>query len=96
MTLIDLIQQKLKVTNFQHIIEAFDLGEVSFHSGWVFHRAGANTTSDMRKVMTVIYMDKNMVLKNPENKNQINDWNTWCPGTTIGEVINTPLNPVLY
>jgi ectoine hydroxylase-related dioxygenase (phytanoyl-CoA dioxygenase family) len=90
------IQKKLKVTNFQHVIEAFDLGEVSFHSGWVFHRAGANTTSDMRKVMTVIYMDKDMVLKNPENKNQINDWNTWCPGATIGEVIDTPLNPILY
>ena len=90
------IQKKLKVTNFQHVIEAFDLGEVSFHSGWVFHRAGANTTSDMRKVMTVIYMDKDMVLKNPDNKNQINDWITWCPGATIGEVIDTPLNPILY
>jgi hypothetical protein len=62
----------------------------------VFHRAGANTTNDMRKVMTVIYMDKDMVLKNPDNKNQINDWNTWCPGATIGEVIDTPLNPILY
>ena len=91
-----LIQQKLKVTNFNHVIEAFDLGEVSFHSGWVFHRAGANTTNQMRKVMTVIYMDKDMVLKNPENKNQINDWNTWCPGAKIGEVIDTPLNPILY
>jgi ectoine hydroxylase-related dioxygenase (phytanoyl-CoA dioxygenase family) len=91
-----IIQQKLKVTNFEHVIEAFDLGEISFHSGWVFHRAGANTTNDMRKVMTVIYMDKDMVLKNPENKNQINDWNTWCPGANIGEIINTPLNPVLY
>ncbi|MEK0422459.1 MAG: hypothetical protein RLZ95_369 [Bacteroidota bacterium] len=90
------IQQKLKVTNFEHVIEAFDLGEISFHSGWVFHRAGANTTNDMRKVMTVIYMDKDMVLKNPENKNQINDWHTWCPGATIGEIINTPLNPILY
>ena len=90
------IQQKLKVTNFNHVIEAFDLGEVSFHSGWVFHRAGANSTDQMRKVMTVIYMDKDMVLKNPDNKNQINDWNTWCPGATIGEVINTPLNPIIY
>ena len=90
------IQRKLKVTNFDHIIEAFDLGEVSFHSGWVFHRAGANSTNQMRKVMTIIYMDKDMVLKNPDNKNQINDWNTWCPGATIGEVINTPLNPILY
>jgi ectoine hydroxylase-related dioxygenase (phytanoyl-CoA dioxygenase family) len=91
-----LIQQKLKVTNYNHVIEAFDLGEVSFHSGWVFHRAGANTTNQMRKVMTVIFMDKDMVLKNPENKNQINDWNTWCPGATIGEVINSPINPIIY
>jgi hypothetical protein len=90
------LHQKLRVTDFKHIIEPFDLGEVSFHSGWVFHRAGANTTDQMRKVMTVIYMDKDMVLKNPDNKNQINDWNTWCPGATIGEVINTPINPILY
>lgn len=90
------IQQKLKVTDFNHVIEPFDLGEVSFHSGWVFHRAGANTTNQMRKVMTVIFMDKDMLLKNPENKNQVNDWNTWCPGATIGEVIDTALNPVLF
>jgi hypothetical protein len=50
----------------------------------------------MRKVMTIIYMDKNMKLKNPENKNQINDWNTWCPGAVVGEEIDTPLNPVVY
>jgi len=43
------IQQKLRVTDFKHVIEPFDMGEVSFHSGWVFHRAGANTTDRMRK-----------------------------------------------
>jgi ectoine hydroxylase-related dioxygenase (phytanoyl-CoA dioxygenase family) len=91
-----IIQQKLKVTDFKHVIEPFDAGEISFHSGWVFHRAGANTTNQMRKVMTVIYMDKDMVLKNPDNKNQINDWNTWCPGATIGAVIDTPLNPIIF
>lgn len=90
------MQQKLRVTDFKHAIEPFDAGEISFHSGWVFHRAGANTTEQMRKVMTIIYMDKNMRLKNPENKNQMNDWNTWCPGAVIEEIINTPLNPVVY
>ncbi len=90
------IQQKLRVTDFKHVVEAFDLGEVSFHSGWVFHRAGANQSSQTRKVMTVIYMDKDMVLKNPENDNQLNDWNTWCPGAKVGEVIDTELNPVLF
>ncbi len=90
------IQQRLRVTDFAHVIEPFDLGEVSFHSGWVFHRAGANTTDQMRKVMTVIYMDRDMKLKQPENENQVRDWNTWCPGAVVGEVINSPINPVLY
>lgn len=90
------IGEKLRVTSFPHIIEPFDCGEISFHSGWVFHRAGANNTAEMRKVMTVIYMDKDMILKQPENQNQVNDWQTWCPGALIGEVINTPLNPILF
>lgn len=91
-----IIQKKLRVTDFKHVIEPFDLGEVSFHSGWVFHRAGANTTNQTRKVMTIIYMDRDMILKNPENDNQVNDWNTWCPGARIGEIINSPINPVLF
>lgn len=91
-----ILQKKLRVTDFKHVIEPFDVGEISFHSGWIFHRAGANVTNEMRKVMTIIYMDKNMLLKNPENDNQKIDWETWCPGAVIGEIINSPINPVLY
>lgn len=89
------MKQRLRVSDFPHIIESFDLGEVSFHSGWIFHRAGANTTGNTRKVMTMIYMDKDMRLKATENKNQIEDWTTWCPGAVVGEVIDTELNPVI-
>lgn len=91
-----IIQKNLRINNFPHLIEPFDLGEVSFHSGWVFHRAGANSTQHMRKVMTVIYMDKDMTLKAPENEGQQNDWDTWCPGVEVGCVVNSPINPVLY
>lgn len=90
------IGERLRVTDFPHVIEPFEAGEISFHSGWVFHRAGSNSTSQIRKVMTVIYMDRDIILKAPENENQINDWNTWCPGARIGEIIDTPLNPVLF
>jgi len=90
------IKSNLRINNLPHHIEAFDIGEVSFHSGWVFHRAGANDTDTVRKVMTVIYMDKEMKLKEPENDGQMNDWKTWCPGAKIGAIINSPLNPVLY
>jgi len=90
------IGDRLRVTDFPHVIEPFELGEVSFHSGWVFHRAGANQTHQTRKVMTIIYMDSEMRLKSPENDNQRNDWNTWCPGARVGECIDTPLNPVIW
>lgn len=91
-----IIEEKTRLNNFDHIIEPFEIGEVSFHSGWVFHRAGANTTNKERRVMTIIYMDKNMTLKAPKNKHQIDDWNTWCPGAEIDKIISSPLNPILY
>lgn len=90
------IQKALRINDFQHVVEPFELGEVSFHSGWVFHRAGANLTNQMRQVMTVIYMDKDIKLKAPENQNQQNDWETWCPGATVGEVVDTEINPVIF
>jgi len=85
----------LKEKGFRHVVEAFGLGDVSFHTGWTYHRAGPNVTDRMRKVMTMIYMDKEMKLETPVNKNQQADWDAWCPGAVIGEQIDTPLNPVI-
>ena len=87
---------KQALQSFHLAEEPFDLGDVSFHSGWTFHRAGANSTSAPREVMTVIYMDEEMRLAQPKNKNQIADWERWCPGVAVGEVIASPINPVLY
>jgi ectoine hydroxylase-related dioxygenase (phytanoyl-CoA dioxygenase family) len=74
----------------------YALGDVSFHAGWTFHRAGANQTSQPRSVMTMIYMDAAMRLAEPVNHMQAADWEKWCPGARIGEVIDTPLNPVIW
>ncbi len=91
-----IIEKKLRLSDFEQVVEPFDIGEVSFHSGWVFHRAGANLTNKMRAVMTIIYMDKDMRLKQPTNQNQQADWDTWCPGAVVGEVIDSAINPVLF
>ena len=37
-----------------------------------------------------------MRLAKPKNKNQQLDWEAWTPSTQIGEVMDDPLNPVLY
>jgi ectoine hydroxylase-related dioxygenase (phytanoyl-CoA dioxygenase family) len=92
----ELLDQLLKNSGFRHSVAPFSLGEVSFHTGWLYHRAGPNLTDKMRKVMTMIYMDKDMTLKAPENKNQQADWDTWCPGVQVGALVDSPLNPVIY
>ena len=74
----------------------FDLGEVSFHSGWLFHRAGANTSDKPREVMTIIYMDEDMRLIEPRTKQHRADRDSWCPGAQVGEIIASPLNPVIW
>lgn len=90
------ITAAMETHGFPVVDAPFDLGEVSFHLGWTFHRAGPNRSTKPRSVMTVIYMDHDMRLKAPENHMQQADWDTWCPGAVIGEIIDTPLNPVLY
>lgn len=90
------VAEALGNSGFDRIVESFDLGEISFHAGWTFHRASPNNTPQTRKVMCIIYMDANMRLKKPTNEHQLLDWEVWCPGVGIGEVINSPLNPIVF
>jgi ectoine hydroxylase-related dioxygenase (phytanoyl-CoA dioxygenase family) len=86
-----LLEQQLPQVN-----EPFDLGEVSFHSGWTYHHAGPNTSNQPRKVMTIIYMEDGIRLIAPQNKAHQSDWDTWAPGCKVGEPVATHLNPVVY
>ncbi|MEM7129831.1 MAG: phytanoyl-CoA dioxygenase family protein [Chloroflexota bacterium] len=88
------IDRSLK--NYPKDVSAYDLGEVSFHRGWTFHRAGPNQTDQMRGVMTIIYMEDGMKVAQPKNASQQSDWDRWLPGAKLGEVIGTHLNPVVY
>jgi ectoine hydroxylase-related dioxygenase (phytanoyl-CoA dioxygenase family) len=90
------IAVEIERRRIEQVWEPFELGEVSFHTGWTLHRAGPNTTGTPRKVHTVIYMDEQMRLAEPANANQKVDWEAWTPGTRVGDVMADPLNPVLY
>jgi ectoine hydroxylase-related dioxygenase (phytanoyl-CoA dioxygenase family) len=90
------ISDAVRKEKVDEVQEPFALGDVSFHLGWTLHRAGPNTTTKTRRVFTIIYMDADMQLAAPKNKNQQLDWETWTPSTQIGETMNDPLNVVLY
>ena len=89
------ITAAMEEQGFPIVDEPFHLGDISFHAGWTFHRAGPNVSAHPRSVMTIIYMDAAMRLAEPVNAMQENDRRDWCPGAVVGEVIQTPLNPLL-
>ncbi|WP_028666597.1 phytanoyl-CoA dioxygenase family protein [Runella zeae] len=84
------------LTQFNLNETPFELGEVSYHAGWLFHRAGANLSTKPRKVMTMIYMDKDQRIIQPKNSFQKADWETWLASSPVGSVPDSPLNPILY
>ena len=90
------LQKALGEQGFDVSSEPYALGDVSFHTGWTFHRAGPNTTEIPRRVMTIIYMDADITVTTPTNDNQRADLAHWLGGTEPGQVPDTPLNPLIY
>ena len=74
----------------------YALGDVSFHAGWTAHRAGTNTTPIPRRVMTIIYMDADIEITEPDNQWRAADWHNWLSDAPVGGRPEGPLNPVLY
>lgn len=74
----------------------FDLGEVSYHYGWTFHRAGPNQSDRPRAVMTIIYYADGARLIPPKYKAHEADLRTWFPGQKPGDLAASELNPLLY
>jgi len=91
-----IIEQSVERYHIPTAFGPFDLGEVSFHFGWTLHRAGGNTTDTPRAVHTIIYMEEDQRLIEPQNSNQRADWEAWTPSTKLGEVMDDAKNPVLF
>jgi len=90
------LQRSLKDHNYPLDEAPFDLGEVSFHLGWTFHRAAPNTSDRARAVMTVIYFEDGCRIIEPKTKHHHSDLASWMPGLKPGDLAASPLNPVLY
>ena len=90
------IGRRLKLSDLPVDYAPYDLGEVSFHCGWSFHRAEGNRTDRPREVMTMIYFADGTRLAEPRNKFQRHDQKIWLPGAVVGQPIATPLNPLLW
>jgi|SaaInlStandDraft_1057018.scaffolds.fasta_scaffold72970_2 ectoine hydroxylase-related dioxygenase (phytanoyl-CoA dioxygenase family) len=84
------------VKEMSYSCEPFSIGDISFHYGFTLHNAAANTSGAMRRVMTVIYMDSEMRVKELRTDAHRSDLERWIPGRAPGDLCDSPLNPVLY
>ncbi len=76
---------------------AMNAGDATFHTGWTLHAAPGNpSTTFLREVMTVIYVAEDARISEADSKERQNDLKAWLPGQAPGEVVGSPLNPVLY
>ncbi|CAN5416112.1 phytanoyl-CoA dioxygenase family protein [soil metagenome] len=91
-----ILADELQKQNFTVYDAPFELGEVSYHAGWTFHRAGPNVSDRPRGVMTMIYMDKDQVIMQPRNKYQVADHAKWLNNVPVGSKPQDELNPVLF
>ncbi|MEK3725794.1 phytanoyl-CoA dioxygenase family protein [Paenibacillus sp. FSL H8-0034] len=75
---------------------AMQAGDATFHAGWTLHSAPGNPTPSTREVMTIIYVaDETRVLE-PDTNARWKDLSKWMPGLQPGDLINSPLNPLMY
>ena len=91
-----ILAAELEKRNFPLNDAPFALGEVSYHAGWTFHRAGPNVSDRPRKVMTMIYMAKDQIIIEPRNAFQIADHAKWLANVPVGSHPQDELNPVLF
>ena len=80
------------------VAEAGDMraGDATFHDGWCVHGAQANVSDSIRGVMTVIYMEADAVVSEPDHPSRERDLRTWLPGLRPGDRAASPINPVVW
>ncbi|MCD9020775.1 phytanoyl-CoA dioxygenase family protein [Cohnella silvisoli] len=75
---------------------AMEAGDATFHAGWTMHSAPGNPTSAMRKVMTIIYVADGTRIAEPDSNARRSDLESWLPGLKAGDLVSSPLNPLVY
>jgi hypothetical protein len=71
-------------------------GDATFHKGWTLHRAGQNSTSLFRLVMTIIWYADGTRISPVIGKSQQFDQRNWLGARPPGALADGPLNPRLW
>lgn len=85
-----------RLSAYPESIAPYEVGDVSFHYGWTFHRAGPNLTEKPRNAFGVVYMDGDVRLTAPRGGRPIEALSAWSPGARVGELLNSDRHPIVF
>jgi ectoine hydroxylase-related dioxygenase (phytanoyl-CoA dioxygenase family) len=75
--------------------ETMKAGDATWHRGFTIHQAPGNKSNKLREVMTVIYIADGARVTPYKNPQQKTDHHKWLMDKPFGELIDSPLNPLL-
>ncbi len=89
-----LVTARLPASGTRPVATPFRAGEVSFHAVDRLHTAGANRTTEPRRVLSsTYYADGTRII--PEPTAMSGAWRDFVSGVRPGDVAASPLNPVV-
>jgi ectoine hydroxylase-related dioxygenase (phytanoyl-CoA dioxygenase family) len=92
----DLFDEIISTRQFPIVSHALRAGDATFHAGWTVHSTYANSSNNVREVMTVIYYADGTRLREPESEFQKTDLKVFHPGQKPGDLAASEFNPLLY
>ena len=81
---------------FQESVAPYSLGDVSFHYGWTFHRAGPNLSDKPRNAFGIVYVADGVRVTQPRGGRSIAALSHWSPGAQVGSMLDSERNPVVF
>ena len=79
-----------------HTYGALEAGDATYHAGWTLHGAPGNPTPNTREVMTIIYIDSNARVIEPDSASRRDDLSRWLPGLQPGDFAHSERNPLVF
>jgi ectoine hydroxylase-related dioxygenase (phytanoyl-CoA dioxygenase family) len=89
-------EKVIRDQNSQVCSYSLKAGDATFHSGRTLHSAHANSSSNRREVMTIIYYADGTRIMEPDNQHRKVDMEVFHPGQKPGDLAASELNPLLY
>jgi len=95
-----LVNATLEADGFVPDMQTYELGDISIHLTSCFHRTGPNMAGTPRVILAATYFAEGLtarldVSEESMTQGQRNDWRKFAPGVAPGDVVATPLNPLL-